>query len=459
MAVMKSPHKPATTPLIAGTVATKYDESHDVGPIARGRRAVVVDGRSKKSGVVVNAASLTGVLAFAGLAAYGAFKLTGTAKFSDMASATLGDIMHGVPAPGPQPAPGYIAKGPISAPGPQPAPGYVAKGPISAPGPQPAPDHVAKGPISAPGPQPAPGYVAKGPISAPGPQPMPPASPFNLTTDIMKVEEHHGMYGGHPPPDSDPHSVDGEVAPWRNRPHPDGHYLKEEVWHGTGWWKDHPEESHADWDVTYHGDEYIVHNDSRGIHYYDEADHPDASPHDHYHDVAGHYDGHWTSDHVWRNDLWWDHHPEESHAAWAMEPCDCKDPASLYSWCDTVLCGADEPIWGGHQNGHWTIDHAWHDEMWWIEHPEESREAWSMLPCDCKDPNALWSMCDTMPCAANEPIFTGISTSPGYPELNCETVCEGHGLTLDVCNAKQGCYFDGGQCWSVVGANRCDYWG
>ena len=62
MAVMKSPHKPATTPLIAGTVATKYDESHDVGPIARGRRAVVVDGRSKKSGVVVNAASLTGVL-------------------------------------------------------------------------------------------------------------------------------------------------------------------------------------------------------------------------------------------------------------------------------------------------------------------------------------------------------------------------------------------------------------
>ena len=425
MAVMNSPHKPATTPLIAGTVATKYDESHDVSPIARGRRAVVVDGRSKKSGIVVNAASLTGVLAFAGLAAYGAFKLTGTAKFSDMASATLGDIMHGVPAPGPQPAPGYIAKGPISAPGPQPAPGYVAKGPIF----------------------------------APGPQPMPSASPFNLTTDIMKVEEHHGMYGGHPPPDSDPHSVDGEVAPWRNSPHPDGHYLKEEVWHGMGWWKDHPEESHADWDVTYHGDEYIVHNDSRGIHYYDEADHPDASPHDHYHDVAGHYDGHWTSDHVWRNDLWWDHHPEESHAAWAMEPCDCNDPASLYSWCDTVICGADEPIWGGHQNGHWTIDHAWHDEMWWIEHPEESREAWSMLPCDCKDPNALWSMCDTMPCAANEPIFTGISTSPGYPELNCETVCEGHGLTLDVCNAKQGCYFDGGQCWSVVGANRCDYWG
>ena len=287
---------------------------------------------------------------------------------------------------------------------------------------------------------------------------MPSSFPFNPATDIIKVEEHRGMYGGLPSPVSEPQGIDGEVETLSIRPHPDGHYLKEEVWHGMEWWKEHPKESHADWDVTYHGDEYIVHNDSRGLHHYDEADHSNASPHDHSHDTAGHYDGHWTSDHVWRNDLWWDHHPEESRAAWAMEPCDCNDPASLYSWCDTMLCGADEPIWGGHQNGHWTIDHAWHDEMWWIEHPEESREAWSMLPCDCKDPNALWSMCDTMPCAANEPIFTGVSTSPGYPELNCETVCEGHGLTLDVCNAKRGCYFDGGQCWSVVGANPCDYW-
>ena len=438
---MNGPHKPATTPLIAGTVATTYDDSHDVTPIGRGRRAVVVDGQSRKSGIVVKAASLMGVLAFAGFAAYGAFELTGAAKFSDMASATLGDIMHGVPATGPQPAPGYVAEGPISAPGPQPAPGYVAEGPISAPGPQPAP-----------------GYVAEGPISAPGPKPMPSSFPFNPATDIIKVEEHRGMYGGLPSPVSEPQGIDGEVETLSIRPHPDGHYLKEEVWHGMEWWKEHPKESHADWDVTYHGDEYIVHNDSRGLHHYDEADHSNASPHDHSHDTAGHYDGHWTSDHVWRNDLWWDHHPEESRAAWAMEPCDCNDPASLYSWCDTMLCGADEPIWGGHQNGHWTIDHAWHDEMWWIEHPEESREAWSMLPCDCKDPNALWSMCDTMPCAANEPIFTGVSTSPGYPELNCETVCEGHGLTLDVCNAKRGCYFDGGQCWSVVGANPCDYW-
>ena len=438
---MNGPHKPATTPLIAGTVATTYDDSHDVTPIGRGRRAVVVDGQSRKSGIVVKAASLMGVLAFAGFAAYGAFELTGAAKFSDMASATLGDIMHGVPATGPQPAPGYVAEGPISAPGPQPAPGYVAEGPISAPGPQPAP-----------------GYVAEGPISAPGPKPMPSSFPFNPATDIIKVEEHRGMYGGLPSPVSEPQGIDGEVETLSIRPHPDGHYLKEEVWHGMEWWKEHPKESHADWDVTYHGDEYIVHNDSRGLHHYDEADHSNASPHDHSHDTAGHYDGHWTSDHVWRNDLWWDHHPEESRAAWAMEPCDCNDPASLYSWCDTMLCGADDPIWGGHQNGHWTIDHAWHDEMWWIEHPEESREAWSMLPCDCKDPNALWSMCDTMPCAANEPIFTGVSTSPGYPELNCETVCEGHGLTLDVCNAKRGCYFDGGQCWSVVGANPCDYW-
>ena len=438
---MNGPHKPATTPLIAGTVATTYDDSHDVTPIGRGRRAVVVDGQSRKSGIVVKAASLMGVLAFAGFAAYGAFQLTGAAKFSDMASATLGDIMHGVPATGPQPAPGYVAEGPISAPGPQPAPGYVAEGPISAPGPQPAP-----------------GYVAEGPISAPGPKPMPSSFPFNPATDIIKVEEHRGMYGGLPSPVSEPQGIDGEVETLSIRPHPDGHYLKEEVWHGMEWWKEHPKESHADWDVTYHGDEYIVHNDSRGLHHYDEADHSNASPHDHSHDTAGHYDGHWTSDHVWRNDLWWDHHPEESRAAWAMEPCDCNDPASLYSWCDTMLCGADDPIWGGHQNGHWTIDHAWHDEMWWIEHPEESREAWSMLPCDCKDPNALWSMCDTMPCAANEPIFTGVSTSPGYPELNCETVCEGHGLTLDVCNAKRGCYFDGGQCWSVVGANPCDYW-
>ena len=421
---MNGPHKPATTPLIAGTVATTYDDSHDVTPIGRGRRAVVVDGQSRKSGIVVKAASLMGVLAFAGFAAYGAFELTGAAKFSDMASATLGDIMHGVPATGPQPAPGYVAEGPISAPGPQPAPGYVAEGPIS----------------------------------APGPKPMPSSFPFNPATDIIKVEEHRGMYGGLPSPVSEPQGIDGEVETLSIRPHPDGHYLKEEVWHGMEWWKEHPKESHADWDVTYHGDEYIVHNDSRGLHHYDEADHSNASPHDHSHDTAGHYDGHWTSDHVWRNDLWWDHHPEESRAAWAMEPCDCNDPASLYSWCDTMLCGADEPIWGGHQNGHWTIDHAWHDEMWWIEHPEESREAWSMLPCDCKDPNALWSMCDTMPCAANEPIFTGVSTSPGYPELNCETVCEGHGLTLDVCNAKRGCYFDGGQCWSVVGANPCDYW-
>ena len=404
---MNGPHKPATTPLIAGTVATTYDDSHDVTPIGRGRRAVVVDGQSRKSGIVVKAASLMGVLAFAGFAAYGAFELTGAAKFSDMASATLGDIMHGVPATGPQPAPGY---------------------------------------------------VAEGPISAPGPQPMPSSFPFNPATDIIKVEEHRGMYGGLPSPVSEPQGIDGEVETLSIRPHPDGHYLKEEVWHGMEWWKEHPKESHADWDVTYHGDEYIVHNDSRGLHHYDEADHSNASPHDHSHDTAGHYDGHWTSDHVWRNDLWWDHHPEESRAAWAMEPCDCNDPASLYSWCDTMLCGADDPIWGGHQNGHWTIDHAWHDEMWWIEHPEESREAWSMLPCDCKDPNALWSMCDTMPCAANEPIFTGVSTSPGYPELNCETVCEGHGLTLDVCNAKRGCYFDGGQCWSVVGANPCDYW-
>ena len=421
---MNGPHKPATTPLIAGTVATTYDDSHDVTPIGRGRRAVVVDGQSRKSGIVVKAASLMGVLAFAGFAAYGAFQLTGAAKFSDMASATLGDIMHGVPATGPQPAPGYVAEGPISAPGPQPAPGYVAEGPIS----------------------------------APGPKPMPSSFPFNPATDIIKVEEHRGMYGGLPSPVSEPQGIDGEVETLSIRPHPDGHYLKEEVWHGMEWWKEHPKESHADWDVTYHGDEYIVHNDSRGLHHYDEADHSNASPHDHSHDTAGHYDGHWTSDHVWRNDLWWDHHPEESRAAWAMEPCDCNDPASLYSWCDTMLCGADDPIWGGHQNGHWTIDHAWHDEMWWIEHPEESREAWSMLPCDCKDPNALWSMCDTMPCAANEPIFTGVSTSPGYPELNCETVCEGHGLTLDVCNAKRGCYFDGGQCWSVVGANPCDYW-
>jgi len=421
---MNGPHKPATTPLIAGTVATTYDDSHDVTPIGRGRRAVVVDGQSRKSGIVVKAASLMGVLAFAGFAAYGAFELTGAAKFSDMASATLGDIMHGVPATGPQPAPGYVAEGPISAPGPQPAPGYVAEGPIS----------------------------------APGPKPMPSSFPFNPATDIIKVEEHRGMYGGLPSPVSEPQGIDGEVETLSIRPHPDGHYLKEEVWHGMEWWKEHPKESHADWDVTYHGDEYIVHNDSRGLHHYDEADHSNASPHDHSHDTAGHYDGHWTSDHVWRNDLWWDHHPEESRAAWAMEPCDCNDPASLYSWCDTMLCGADDPIWGGHQNGHWTIDHAWHDEMWWIEHPEESREAWSMLPCDCKDPNALWSMCDTMPCAANEPIFTGVSTSPGYPELNCETVCEGHGLTLDVCNAKRGCYFDGGQCWSVVGANPCDYW-
>lgn len=404
---MNGPHKPATTPLIAGTVATTYDDSHDVTPIGRGRRAVVVDGQSRKSGIVVKAASLMGVLAFAGFAAYGAFELTGAAKFSDMASATLGDIMHGVPATGPQPAPGY---------------------------------------------------VAEGPISAPGPKPMPSSFPFNPATDIIKVEEHRGMYGGLPSPVSEPQGIDGEVETLSIRPHPDGHYLKEEVWHGMEWWKEHPKESHADWDVTYHGDEYIVHNDSRGLHHYDEADHSNASPHDHSHDTAGHYDGHWTSDHVWRNDLWWDHHPEESRAAWAMEPCDCNDPASLYSWCDTMLCGADDPIWGGHQNGHWTIDHAWHDEMWWIEHPEESREAWSMLPCDCKDPNALWSMCDTMPCAANEPIFTGVSTSPGYPELNCETVCEGHGLTLDVCNAKRGCYFDGGQCWSVVGANPCDYW-
>lgn len=404
---MNGPHKPATTPLIAGTVATTYDDSHDVTPIGRGRRAVVVDGQSRKSGIVVKAASLMGVLAFAGFAAYGAFQLTGAAKFSDMASATLGDIMHGVPATGPQPAPGY---------------------------------------------------VAEGPISAPGPKPMPSSFPFNPATDIIKVEEHRGMYGGLPSPVSEPQGIDGEVETLSIRPHPDGHYLKEEVWHGMEWWKEHPKESHADWDVTYHGDEYIVHNDSRGLHHYDEADHSNASPHDHSHDTAGHYDGHWTSDHVWRNDLWWDHHPEESRAAWAMEPCDCNDPASLYSWCDTMLCGADDPIWGGHQNGHWTIDHAWHDEMWWIEHPEESREAWSMLPCDCKDPNALWSMCDTMPCAANEPIFTGVSTSPGYPELNCETVCEGHGLTLDVCNAKRGCYFDGGQCWSVVGANPCDYW-
>ena len=424
MAGMNGPHKPATTPLIAGTVATTYDDSHDVTPIGRGRRAVVVDGQSRKSGIVVKAASLMGVLAFAGFAAYGAFELTGAAKFSDMASATLGDIMHGVPATGPQPAPGYVAEGPISAPGPQPAPGYVAEGPIS----------------------------------APGPKPMPSSFPFNPATDIIKVEEHRGMYGGLPSPVSEPQGIDGEVETLSIRPHPDGHYLKEEVWHGMEWWKEHPKESHADWDVTYHGDEYIVHNDSRGLHHYDEADHSNASPHDHSHDTAGHYDGHWTSDHVWRNDLWWDHHPEESRAAWAMEPCDCNDPASLYSWCDTMLCGADDPIWGGHQNGHWTIDHAWHDEMWWIEHPEESREAWSMLPCDCKDPNALWSMCDTMPCAANEPIFTGVSTSPGYPELNCETVCEGHGLTLDVCNAKRGCYFDGGQCWSVVGANPCDYW-
>ncbi|HBR93917.1 MAG TPA: hypothetical protein DEA90_07100, partial [Opitutae bacterium] len=106
MAGMNGPHKPATTPLIAGTVATTYDDSHDVTPIGRGRRAVVVDGQSRKSGIVVKAASLMGVLAFAGFAAYGAFELTGAAKFSDMASATLGDIMHGVPATGPQPAPG-----------------------------------------------------------------------------------------------------------------------------------------------------------------------------------------------------------------------------------------------------------------------------------------------------------------------------------------------------------------
>ena len=61
MAGMNGPHKPATTPLIAGTVATTYDDSHDVTPIGRGRRAVVVDGQSRKSGIVVKAASLMGL--------------------------------------------------------------------------------------------------------------------------------------------------------------------------------------------------------------------------------------------------------------------------------------------------------------------------------------------------------------------------------------------------------------